>query len=141
MTTRSADYESASAARSEFKSVLDRAARGRAVTVRRGSSVSAVTDAQRLQAYFAETVSPRAKVFAEDGRWVVLLEQRPFVAEGATVADALVDLVAALREYAEDWEARLSTAPNHESNWALVQLIFLSTDEQLLDWIERGGQG
>ena len=40
-----------------------------------------------------------------------------------------------LREYAEDWQLRLLNAPNHRDNWGLVQLISLSDDEQLRDWL------
>ena len=41
----------------------------------------------------------------------------------------------ALREYAEDWINRLKDAPNHADNGPLVQLVCLSTDEKLGDWI------
>lgn len=140
MTTLVADYESVATARSDFKTVLDRSERGHTVTVRRGGVLSAVTSAERLRAYFAKTCSPRTKVFHEDGRWVALLEGRPFVSEGATVDDAIDDLLVSLREYAEDWEDRLQGAPNHEHNWALVQLITLSSDDELRHWIERGDE-
>lgn len=65
---------------------------------------------------------------------------RPFVSEGATVDDALADLLESLREYAEDWDTRLQHAPNHQDNWALVQLVKLSSEEELLEWFERGGE-
>lgn len=45
-----------------------------------------------------------------------------------------------LREYAEDWEDHLKDAPNHADAWALVQLVKLSTDDELRDWFERGGE-
>jgi hypothetical protein len=44
-------------------------------------------------------------------------------------------MVAALREYAEDWPEHLLEAPNHKENWGLVQMISLSTDEQLRAWL------
>ncbi|WP_220387441.1 hypothetical protein [Microbacterium azadirachtae] len=77
---------------------------------------------------------------SEHGRIIALMSGRPFVSEGATVDDALSDLVLSLREYAEDWEARLQQAPNHRDNWSLVQLVKLSSDAQLLEWFERGGE-
>lgn len=40
-----------------------------------------------------------------------------------------------LREYAEDWQARLLNAPNQQDNWGLVQLVSLSDDEQLKEWL------
>lgn len=51
------------------------------------------------------------------------------------LGDALTDFVDALRDYAEDSEDHLHAAPNHRENWALVQLIDLSTDQQLAAWL------
>lgn len=44
-------------------------------------------------------------------------------------------MVDALREYAEDWQDRLLDAPDHGENWGLVQLISLSDDDQLREWL------
>jgi hypothetical protein len=44
-------------------------------------------------------------------------------------------MVEALREYAQDWQDRLLNAPNHRENWGLVQLVELSTDEELRTWL------
>jgi hypothetical protein len=59
----------------------------------------------------------------------------PIAAEGVTLNEATADLIEALREYAEDWEDHLQAAPNHAGNWALVQIIDASTDEQLAQWL------
>ncbi|HRA09514.1 MAG TPA: hypothetical protein PKV54_08265 [Microbacteriaceae bacterium] len=90
--------------------------------------------------FLFRAVAPRIELVHEDGRVVVLMSGRPFVSEGATVDDALADLVVSLREYAEDWDVRLQHADNHRGNGALVQLIKLSSDGELLDWFERGGE-
>ncbi|PWC08116.1 prevent-host-death protein [Mycetocola zhujimingii] len=133
-----ADYGTFTAARTHLKEVFDANAEGRTVTVRRDGQVSAVVPADKLQALLARTVSPGVRVDREDGRTIALMEGRPFVSEGMNVAEALEDLILSLREYSEDWEARLRHAPNHADNWDLVQLVKLSTDEQLLEWFERG---
>ncbi|GAA3929405.1 hypothetical protein [Microbacterium soli] len=135
-----ADYPSYSSARAHFKDVLDATERGRSVTVAREGHVSVVVQADRLQSFFFHSVAPRVELTTEDGRVIALMSGRPFASEGATVDDALDDLILSLREYAEDWEARLQQAPNHRDNWALVQLIKLSSDEQLLKWFEHGGE-
>lgn len=44
-------------------------------------------------------------------------------------------MVDALRDYAEEWADRLRLAPNHADNWGLVQIVALSSDEQLRDWL------
>ncbi len=134
------DYPSYSSARAHFKDVLDATERGLSVTVARDGQVSVVLPAERLRAFFFRAVSPRVELAHEDGHVIALMSGRPFVSEGASVDDALDDLRESLREYAEDWEARLQQAPNHRDNWALVQLIKLSSDEELLDWFERGGE-
>ncbi|MGO4249371.1 hypothetical protein AB4Y87_19330 [Paenarthrobacter sp. RAF54_2] len=56
-------------------------------------------------------------------------------AEETTSEEATIDLIAALREYAEDWEDHLRRAPNHQGNWALVQLIHSATNEELDAWL------
>lgn len=75
------------------------------------------------------------QVVNEDGAWAMFLTGLPLAAEGTTLKDATLDLIDALREYAKDWEDHLRTAPNHRGNWALVQLIDSSTDEELDDWL------
>jgi hypothetical protein len=49
-------------------------------------------------------------------------------------------VIAALREYAADWQERLVKAPNHQGNWGLVQLVVLSDDNQLRDWLVSSRQ-
>lgn len=105
------------------------------MTVVRDDFVAAIVAADRLQEYFARTIPPHAKAFFEDGAWVVLLENRPFVSEGVSLDEAVADLILSLREYAEDWEEHLQSAPNHAGNWGLIQLITLSTDDQLAHWL------
>jgi hypothetical protein len=48
---------------------------------------------------------------------------------------AIDEMVDALREYAEDWHDHLLDAPHHDESWGLVQLISLSDDQQLRDWL------
>lgn len=134
------DYPSYSRARDHLKEVLDATASGRTVTVARDGEVSAVVPAERLRDFFFHTVRPSVRILSEDGRVIALMENRPFVSEGADVEGALADLALSLREYAEDWDSRVKDAPNHATAWALVQLVKLSTDEQLLEWFESGGE-
>ncbi|WIB78460.1 hypothetical protein DEJ28_04980 [Curtobacterium sp. MCPF17_002] len=135
-----ADYPTYSRAREHFKDMLDANATGRTVTVARDGAVSAMLPVDPLRRYFFRTVPPRVSVVREDGVVVALMAGRPFVSEGADVDEALDDLALSLREYAADWEDRLQHAPNHHDAWALVQLVKLSTDDELRDWLERGGE-
>jgi ribosomal protein S12 methylthiotransferase accessory factor YcaO len=129
-----ADYESYSAARDHLKDVLDRAENGQVVTVRRDSATAAVLDADRLRHYLASVVSPCVKVVAEAEGWSAFVPGLPVAGAGASLDAAVADVADALREYAEDWP-RLQHAPNHRDHWGLVQLVTLSDDDQLSDWI------
>ena len=77
----------------------------------------------------------RAAVVAEGGGWSVFIPGLPVAADGPTFDEAIEEMVQALRDYADDWQDRLLNAPNHRDNWGLVQLICLSDDSQLRDWL------
>ena len=128
------NYESYSEARGHFKDLLDAAARGRPVVVRRDRTTAAVVDADRLRRLLGQ-LCPKAEVVSEAGGWAVFIPGVPVAADGVSFADALEEMIDALREYAEDWLDHLLDAPNHRDNWALVQLVALSDDEQLGEWL------
>jgi predicted RNase H-like HicB family nuclease len=133
-------YDSYSDARAHLKDLLDAAERGRVATVRRESASAAVLDAARLRNFLAAVVPSRAQVVAEAGGWSVFIPGLPIAADGPTFDAAIEEMVTALREYAEDWQDRLLDAPNHRDNWGLVQLISLSDDDQLRDWLAGSPQ-
>lgn len=64
----------------------------------------------------------------------MLLPGTPIAADGAGLDEALEEFVAALREYAEDWVARLRFAPNHQQHWPLVQFVSHSSDADIAEW-------
>lgn len=128
-------YESYTDARAHLKDLLDAAEHGRVATVRRDAVTTAVVDVARLRHFLASLIPSRAEVVAEGGGWSVFIPGLPIAADGATFDEAIMEMVDALREYAEDWQDHLLNAPNHRENWGLVQLIGLSEDEQLRDWL------
>jgi predicted RNase H-like HicB family nuclease len=137
MSVTDVHYDTVSEARAHFSALIDAAEAGVPATVRRDRRRAAVVDAERLR-HFLVTVRPaRAEVVAEGDGWSVLLPGLPIAADGETFEEALDEMVVALREYAEDWADHLRHAPNHEQNWGLVQIIDLSSDEQLRDWLQR----
>lgn len=127
-------YDNYSDARSHFKAMLDAAARGVPATVQRDRMVAAVVDAERLREGLGR-VCPKAETVSEAGGWSVFLPGVPVAADGVTFDDAIDEMVDALREYAEDWQDHLLDASNHKGNWALVQLVCLSSDAQLRGWL------
>ncbi|MCU4747649.1 MULTISPECIES: prevent-host-death protein [Streptomyces] len=128
-------YESYTQARAHLKDILDAADEGRVATVRRDSGRAAVVDVERLRHYLSLVRPSKAEVVAEAGGWSVFLPGLPLAADGGSFDEAMEEMVQVLREYAEDWQDRLRTAPNHEGNWGLVQLIALSDDAQLRAWL------
>jgi hypothetical protein len=126
---------SASQARTKIKDILDASQSGRAVSVERDSRTSAIVDGERLRKHFASTVSAKPEAAMDDGAWVMTIPGLPIAVEATLYEDAITELVFALQEYAEDWHGRLGQAPNHAGNWGLVQLVELSTEEQLKRWV------
>ena len=128
-------FDSYTEARNKLKDLLDAAENGQVATIRRDSVTAVVLDAERLRHYLASVVPSQAQVVQEAGGWSVFIPGLPVAADGGTFAEAVAEMVAALREYAEDWQDHLLHAPNHRENWGLVQMISLSSDEQLSKWL------
>lgn len=137
MSVTDLHYNTVSEARAHFSALIDAAEAGVPTTVRRDRRRAAVVDADRLRHFLVSVRPARAEVVPESGGWSIMLPGLPIAADGETFEDALDEMVAALREYAEDWADHLRHASNHEQNWGLVQIIDLSSDEQLRDWLQR----
>jgi predicted RNase H-like HicB family nuclease len=128
-------FDSYTDARTHLKDLLDAAEKGRVATIRRDHARTAVVDVVRLQHVLLSLNQPRAHVVAESGGWSVFIPGLPVAADGATFDEAITEMIASLREYAEDWQDRLLDTPNHRDSWGLVQLIGLSDDTQLREWL------
>jgi len=133
-------YDSYTDARAHLKDLLDAAERGRVATVRRDANRTAVVEVERLRSVLASLLPSRAQVVAEGSGWSVFIPDLPVAADGNTFAEAIDEMIDALREYADDWQDHLLDAPNHVQNWGLVQLISLSDDDQLRDWLTGSGR-
>lgn len=128
-------YDSYTEARSKLKDLLDAAENGQIATIRRDTTTAVVLDAERLRYFLASVVPSQAQVVQEADGWSVFIPGLPVAADGETFEEAIIEMAAALREYAEDWQDHLLHAPNHRENWGLVQMISLSNDEQLRKWL------
>jgi predicted RNase H-like HicB family nuclease len=129
-------FDTASEARANFKALLDAAEAGVSVAILRERARTVVVDAERLRQTLCLLVIPDVQVFNEDGQWGAYLPQVPSVsATGDTFDELIDDLVDACREYAADWNDHLRLAPNHADAWGFVQVVTLSDDAQLRDWL------
>jgi predicted RNase H-like HicB family nuclease len=95
--------------------------------------------AEQQRRDLAALLPSRASVVAEGGGWALILPGLPVHGDGETLDEAIDDALSALREYAEDWNTRLLLAPNHAQNHVLVELVELSDDDQLREWLVGGG--
>jgi predicted RNase H-like HicB family nuclease len=128
-------FDSYTDARTHLKDILDAAEKGRVATIRRDHARTAVVDVVRLQHVLVAVNQPRAHVVAESDGWSVFIPGLPVAADGASLEEAVTEMITSLREYAADWQERLLDTPNHRDNWGLVQLIGLSDDTQLREWL------
>ena len=135
MKTMQRHFATFTQTRAQLREVLDAAHSGRVAIVARDRERFAVVDADRLRRQLFAARPSGAVVAAEGGGWSAFVPGVPVHGEGDIFDDAVADLLAALRDYAEDWNERLLDAPNHRDNWALVALVELSDDDQLRDWI------
>jgi len=126
-------------ARRELRSVLDAADAGRPLAVGRRDGPVALVALNRFLGALRPGL-PRPETVMEAGGWSILLPGLPIAADGVDLEEATEEFVLALLEYADVWVERLHRTPNHEANWALVQFVCLSDEDQLLAWV-RGTSG
>ena len=136
--TQPRHFASYTAARTNFRAVLDAASAGLVTTLDRDDDRFVVVPAEQLRAQLAALRPARAEVVQEGGGWAVILPGLPVHGDAATFDEALDDAILALREYAEDWNEQLRLAPNHARHRDVVELVELSDDEQLRDWLLGG---
>lgn len=131
-------YPSFTDARRSLKDVLDAVEDGAVVTIERGGRAAAVVDRERLRALLLSAVPSTALVVTEGDAWVIVIPGSPLAAEAGSLDEAVDDLVANLREYASEWPEHFAAAPNHAGNWGLVQLVNVSSDAELREWLTSG---
>lgn len=133
MATR--HFGSFTEARKYLPRVLDAAREGLVTTVTRDQETFVVMSADTLGQELRRLLPSRTVVVAEGGGWAAFLPEVPVHGDAETFDAAIDDLIVGLREYAEDWNERLHTAANHLQHRSLVELVELSDDAQLRDWL------
>lgn len=133
-------YLSYTDTRAVFSEVLDTADAGSPFGIRRHDTFLSLVESRRLREILMDSRRLRwPEAVAEAGSWSVLLPGTPVAADGTDIAEAVDEFVSALREYAEDWQARLRFAPNHRQHWPIVQLVSLASDIDLAEWARDSG--
>jgi GTPase len=122
-------------ARKNFRCVLDAAHEGVVTTVTRDKERFVVLTAETRGAELRRLLPSRAEVVHEGGGWAAFIPGVPAHGDADGFDKAIDDLIDALRDYAEDWNERLHAAPNHVQHRSLVELVELSDDDQLREWL------
>ena len=136
--TQPRHFASYTAARTQFRAVLDAASAGLVTTLCRDDDRFVVVPAEQLRAQLADLRPAQAEVVQEGGGWAVILPGLPIHGDASSFDEAVDDAMVALREYAADWNERLRLAPNHAQHRDVVELVELSDDDQLRDWLLGG---
>jgi len=128
-------FDSYTEARNQLRRVLDAAHQGLITIVTRDNERFVVSSAEARSAELRRLLPSSTVVAQEGGGWAAFLPGVPVHGDAGSFDGAIADLVAALREYAEDWNDRLHAARNHVQHRSLVELVELSDDEQLRNWL------
>ncbi|MDQ1248076.1 MAG: hypothetical protein QG597_2448 [Actinomycetota bacterium] len=128
------DYAKITDARRQLKDVYDTASANISVVIRRDfdEPVALLPKDSILRALRALVPLDPEVRFDEDGHVYVWLPGLPISADDADFDGAIGSLVAALRDYADEWVDDLRHFRNHEANWGLVNLVLLSSDDELV---------
>jgi predicted RNase H-like HicB family nuclease len=128
-------FPSYSDARQKFRYVLDAAHSGVITSIERDGETFLIVPAKEQRESLAALRPSNAQVIAEGGGWAVIIPGMPLHGDGETLEEAVHDAIEALREYAEDWNERLHTTPNHRQHRPVVELVEFSTDEEIRQWL------
>jgi hypothetical protein len=128
-------FDSFTSARTNLRGVLDAVHRRLVTTISRDRERFVVLSADVLGEQLRRLIPSPAVVVAEGGGWAAVLPGVPVHGDAETFDEAIDDLITGLREYAEDWNDRLHAAPNHAQHRSLVELVELSDDTELREWL------
>lgn len=95
------------------------------------------TSLRRLREALAATVPSQLEIIRKDGTYAVSLEGRPFTAEAAMLEAAITGLIVLLRDYAQYMNDHPAQVHHLKGCHDLIQLVALSTDEELVSWLWR----
>ena len=124
--------------RDHLRDVLDAAGSGLVTSVTRGSEKFVVVPAEQQRKMLSLLRPADAQIVAEGGGWAVIFPGLPVHGDGDTFDAAVDDALEALREYAQAWNDHLHSAANHADNRAVVEVIELSSDDELRTWVLGG---
>lgn len=127
------EYQSISAARSAISEIYNTAERHLAVGITRENDAPiAVIRQDHLKKALQALCLLKPQVrFSADGQVSMWLDGLPVSGQGENFEVAGEDLINSLRDYAKTWVEDLRNYPNHKHRWDVVNLVLLSSDEEM----------
>lgn len=121
-------------AKAGFSTVYDEVERVGAVVVeRRKSQPLALVRRDELAALLAERCPFTTKTSRAADRTIsIWLDQLDLYGRGASITEAVDDLLDEVEDYVEEWERSLRTAPNHEARRWYVHRLQLAGDREAI---------
>ena len=118
-------------AKARLSSVFDLLEQGRGLRVicRHKSSPIALTDGEDLKELLADTHRfTTTMTRAKDGTVSIWLNELDIYGRGASIPEAVDDLMDEIGDYADEWESDLHAAPNHAERSWWVRRVQLAAD-------------
>lgn len=79
-------------------------------------------------------LSPQVR-FSKNGTVSMWIEGLPISSQGSSFDEAGEELIVALRDYAQTWVEELKNYPNHKERWGVANLVLLSDDDELREFL------
>ncbi len=118
--------------------ILSAATEGKAAMLYHDAGRVAVVDAERLRIALAALCPSPVEVVRENDSWTVTVRGLPLTTRGADLDTLIEEVLTALRNASTDLLDSARITPNHYGDWVTGQLIALSDDAQLRDWMIGG---
>lgn len=131
------DYPKISQARAAISEIYSTVERHLVVGIQRegDAPVSVIRRDNLKEALRAlSPLNPQVR-FAKNGTVSMWLEGLPISSQGSSFSNAGTELIEALRDYAQTWVEELKNYPNHNERWGLANLVLLSDDSELREFL------
>ncbi len=73
--------------------------------------------------------------FSKNGTVSMWIDGLPVSSQGSSLPEAENELIGALRDYAQTWVEELKNYPNHKDRWGIANLVMLSSDSELSEFL------
>ena len=130
----------ATEARANWSQFVNAAESGEWQLISKYSQRVVAVRAQDLLSLLSVCYSFHPEVLIEDEGYAIWLPELEIYGQGASLEEAIADLLESAREYADEWEDELRHAPNHRDRAGWVRRIQLAGDDTSLCEVLLGSE-